>query len=226
MRRYQGIEGIVLVEEENIGFAKANNQGYARRASGTDFVFFLNPDAFPAPRFIEQAVKFLQSSPKVAIVSGKLLWFDVAKNRETNLFDSSGIFRAWYGRWYDRGQGQPDRGQYERLEEVPAVCGAAMFCRCAALAASNPVSVFDPDFFLYKEDIELCLRLRQDGWSILYLPELIVHHGRGWACNRGDVPLKLRQTAAMSELLLYKKHPSPYMLWAIFKFLLVRMFHI
>ncbi|MCI5146265.1 MAG: hypothetical protein D3923_12225 [Candidatus Electrothrix sp. AR3] len=112
-------------------------------------------------------------------------------------------------------------------EDVPAVCGAFLFCRKTmleqlALIQHNDSVVFDPDFFLYKEDIELCLRVRKSGWRITYLPEVVVYHCRGWQKKRQQIPHQLRLTAATSELLLYKKHPSPYIFWALAKYLLVR----
>jgi GT2 family glycosyltransferase len=94
----------------------------------------------------------------------------------------------------------------------------------ALLALPGPV--FDPDFFLYKEDIELSLRMRKAGWQLLYDPRLLAYHGRGWNKKRGEMAVKLRCMAAANEILLYKKHPSPYMLWAWMKYLLVRFIHL
>jgi GT2 family glycosyltransferase len=224
--RYRDMENITVIEEDNIGFARANNRGFAQRANGTDFVLFLNPDAFLTHRFIELAVAFMVENSGVGVVGGKTLWFDIKHETPTRILDSTGIFRKWYGRWYDRGQGQDDQGQFDRPEEVPALCGAVMFCRCSALTEGDPVNAFDPDFFLYKEDIELSLRLRKEGWSLRYLPDLIAYHGRGWARERKSISLVMRRTAAESELLLYKKHPSPYMLWAILKYLVVRIMRV
>ncbi|MCI5124778.1 MAG: hypothetical protein D3925_09945, partial [Candidatus Electrothrix sp. AR5] len=127
----------------------------------------------------------------------------------------------------DRSQGEKDRGQYPNPEDVPALCGAFLFCRQSMLAQlsldrSSSAAVFDPDFFLYKEDIELCLRINKLGWRIVYHPGIQVYHCRGWQKERQQIPYQQRLTAAKSELLLYKKHPSLYILWAWFKYLLVR----
>ena len=81
--------------------------------------------------------------------------------------------------------------------------------------------VFDPDFFLYKEDIELCLRIRKTVWKIVYVPGILVYHCRGWG-KRREMPYEQRLLAARSELLLYVKHPSGYMIWAVAKYVLVR----
>lgn len=222
LKAYQDISNVTVIETENIGFAQANNRGFAQRSHDSDFVLFLNPDAFLSRSFIEQAVASMLAHPTAGIIGGKILWFDLEQASMTTAIDSTGIFRKWYGRWYDRGQGQEDLGQYNHPEEVPAVCGAVMFCRCSALTEGGAQHVFDPDFFLYKEDIELSLRLRKNGWQLFYLPSLRAYHGRGWSKDRNKIPLTLRRLAAESEILLYKKHPSPYMVWAILKYFLVR----
>ncbi len=214
---------VAVHKEENIGFSQANNLGYQSIDPGTDFVLFLNPDAFPSPNAIESALNFINHNRDVGCVSGRLLGFDCTEQKATNTIDSTGVFRKWYGRWHDRGQGQPDNGQYSAQEDVPAACGAFLFCRKVMLdqvALADGV-IFDPEFFLYKEDIELCLRIRKTGWRIVYLPEIIAYHCRGWQ-ERQQIPYQLRLTAVRSELLLYQKHPSPYMLWALAKYALVR----
>jgi GT2 family glycosyltransferase len=81
------------------------------------------------------------------------------------------VLRDGYGA--DRGYQQPDRGQYERAEEVFAFCGAAVALRTAAGAEAG---WFDDDFFLYYEDTDLSWRLRALGWSIRYQPRAVVHH--------------------------------------------------
>ncbi len=215
-----------VIKTSNIGFSRANNIGFREispQVNGT--VLFLNPDTFLPPTYISLAVNVLEENPEAAIVSGKLLGFDLDTKRPTGMLDSAGIFRAWYGRWYDRGQGEEDFDQYPLREAVPAVCGALMCCRLDALLPFDG-HIFDPDFFLYKEDIELSLRLRAGGWKLVYDPRLVAYHCRGWDSKRTNIPYPLRLGAAENELLMYRKHPSPYILWALIKFLLVKIFRL
>jgi GT2 family glycosyltransferase len=93
---------------------------------------------------------------------------------------------------------------------------------CNGKALQNCVEVFDSDFFLYKEDIELSLRLRKLGWSLLYDPRLTAYHCRGWN-SRNNMSRALRIVAAESEVLLYKKHPSPFIVWAFLKLMAVKL---
>ena len=212
-----------LVRQENIGFSRANNLGFAHVKDDIDYVLFLNPDTLVSRDGIHLAIKHMESHPGAGAITGRLRGYDFKRAEATGLLDSTGIFRKWYGRWYDRGQGEEDEAQYLTGEDIPAACGAFLFCRVEALrqAALSDRSIFDEDFFLYKEDVELCLRLRKKSWLVRYVPEISIFHGRGWQEDRKKMSRNLRKTAARSEILLYKKHPSPYILWAWLKYFLV-----
>jgi len=218
----------VLQQEKNVGFSQANNIGYGQLSESIDFVLFLNPDVLLDQSFIAQAVKVMDSDPDIGILTGSMIGFDFESLQASSRLDSTGIFRKWYGRWYDRGQGEVNRNQYSTGENVPAACGALMFCKKTVLdqAALEDGVIFDPDFFLYKEDIELSLRIRKSGWRIRYEPELVAYHGRGWQKNRRKMDRELRTMAARNEILLYRKHPSPYVLWSLAKYFLVTVFNV
>ena len=218
--------GVKIIKTENIGFSQANNLGFREIVRDSEgMVVFLNPDTFLPPDYLAQAVQVLNENPMAAVVSGKLLGYDLTTMKPSGLIDSTGILRRWYGRWYDRGQGEKDRGQYDLIASPLALCGALMCCRLKALRPFNG-NVFDPDFFLYKEDIELCLRLRAGGWKVIYDPRLIAHHCRGWAKNRQKMSYNLHLIAARNEVLLYRKHPGPAIVWALLKLCLVKIFRL
>ena len=214
-----------LICTENIGFSKANNLGYDALASDIDYVVFVNPDLFLTPDFLSKALEICAADTGIAMLSGKLLGYDLAHDKPSGRIDSTGIQRLFYGRWVDRGQGEVDNGQYDTAEEMEALCGALLFCRATALKGM-PGPLFDPDFFLYKEDIELSIRLRKQGHKVLYHPLLEAYHCRGWQGERKKMSSELRVIASKSELLLYKKHPSPYILFALFKYVLVKAFRL
>jgi GT2 family glycosyltransferase len=213
----------VVDRRDNIGFARANNLGMTHVRQDIDYVAFLNPDTLLQGESLRLAAQDMENDPAAGIVTGMLLSYDFDAAEPTGLIDSTGIFRKWYGRWYDRGKGEVEQGKYQENEHIPAACGAFLFCRREALnhAAVSGSVIFDEDFFLYKEDIELCLRVRKAGWTIRYLPEISVFHGRGWQGERKRMSRELRKTAARSEILLYTKHPSPYMAWALLKYFFV-----
>lgn len=217
-------------EASNVGFCQGNNLGMARVDATVHYVLFLNPDAFLTTSFIEKACAVMEeeANSKVGALSGILLGYAMENHQPSGRIDSTGIFRTWYGRWYDRGQGDDvvsSRKIYKHREEVPALCGALMFCRLEALqkTALAPNVVMDPEFFMYKEDIDLSLRLRRQGWSLLFVPELEVYHCRGWGQDRKQVPQRLRLLSAKNEMRLYGRMRSPCYIYSALKYFMVKV---
>lgn len=225
LERFATRKEVAIVRCGNIGFGAANNVGFSLLARRCPLLLFLNPDAFLERRFLERALAAMAEPAlsRTAVLCGRTFWYDDGLGRASGRLDSTGVFRNWYGRWYDRGQGERPWGRYLQEQKLPAVCGAVMFCRSAALdEVATGGRVFDEDFFLYKEDIELSLRLRRRGWELRYRPELVAFHSRGWQRQRRQMPRPARLQAAASELLLYRKHPSLYRIWARLKMFAVR----
>lgn len=211
-----------VIKTDNIGFARANNLGFQSLTTKIDdIVVFLNPDAFLHENAISEMLEVYKNHSDVGCVTGKLLGYDLNAHKPTGLLDSTGIFRKWYGRWYDRGHGESDGGLYNQSEFVPAICGALMCCRMRALEIFGG-EIFDSHFFLYKEDIELSLRIGKNGWNLLYSPQIKADHCRGWSENRSSVEYARRLLSAENEVKLYLKHPSFYIIWAVAKYLAVR----
>lgn len=195
----------VIEAEKNIGFCKANNVGMEYVSPSSSMIFFLNPDAFPFPDFIEKASSFLENPKNAdcAAVTGKTFGYDILADKPSASYDTTGIFQTWYGKWYDRGQGQPIRdSEYNTISNLPAICGAVFFARKDALqkVLLNHREVFDERFYMYKEDVDLSLRLRKSGWKLIYHPDLQAYHCRGWSKNRRLMARNIRLCSARNEL--------------------------
>lgn len=225
LNQFRSQPNVSLHLKENIGFGAANNYGVRHIDRATRYVLFINPDIILDSDAVACCMESLGQNQAAAIVSGRLKGYDFVTGSPTGLLDSTGIFRTWFGRWYDRGQGSVDDHSFCEAEEVPALCGAFMFCRIEALDEEFP-EIFDESFFMYKEDIDLCLRLRKRGWKMLYHPAVSAFHGRGWSKNRGDIDFRVKLLASKNEVYLNLKHRSPYIVWALLKYLLVRLLHV
>ena len=217
---------VELILSANVGFAAANNRGTSVVFDVADFVVYVNPDAFLERNFIETALHYMNddSNQRVGCLTGLLSGYDIDNNQATGLIDSTGIIRTRWGRLVDRYQGVPEENLSATIpEHVPAVCGALMFCRMSALRqVATDGKVFDEDFFMYKEDIELSWRLRQNGWSLLFLPQRAAFHCRGWRSRRA-MSRRARVLSAQNELLLYRKHDWRFLPIATLKYLAVRL---
>ncbi len=75
---------------------------------------------------------------------------------------------------------------------------------------SRSGGVFDPNFFMYKEDIDLSLRLRAKGWRLMLWPKLLCYHGRGWQ-GRRRMPMNTKYLSSRNELRLCLR----YRLWGL-----------
>ena len=174
---------IKLIEnKENLGFAKAHNLGI--KICNGEFILCLNSDAILTPKYIENAIK-LFSDPKVGAVQGKLLKYDFSKNKPKkinnyNIIDTTGLVMLKNRRIINRGQGKPDKNQYQKIEEIFGPDGAAPIYRKSTLedVAIND-QYFDEDFFCYKEDVDLAWRMKLFGWKTIYCPFCVAFHSRG-----------------------------------------------
>lgn len=220
----------VIRSEENIGFCRSNNLAMSHLSPESEYVFFLNPDAFLFRDFIEQATAFMDdpANQKVGAVTGTTYGYSIDKKQPTGCYDSTGIYQTWYGKWYDRAQGKNvDPKLFQAPEEIPAICGAVFFCRKKALieVIKKGTEVFDNNFYMYKEDIDLSLRLRKKGWKLLFVPFLYCYHCRGWNPDRRAMPKKLRLCSARNELKVHIRNPSPIpALYSLTKYLAVQLF--
>ncbi len=228
LNKYEKFSQVSVIQTENVGFSRANNIGYQHLNNDESYVVFLNPDVFLESNTFHNCLNTITNKQEVACVTGKIYNYDLERGHSLGNLDSTGIFRKWYGKWYDRGQGEKDVGKYDTAQYLPAACGAFLFCRKSAIdyILLDEQNVFDPDFFLYKEDIELSIRLRSNGFRIYYDHLIKLSHCRGWNKKRTSVPYHLKIMSSENEVILYCKHKSVYILWALFKYILVRVFRV
>lgn len=221
----------IIYNNLNIGFCAANNEGLSKIDDQTNYVLFLNPDAFLTEQFIEKALDFMEDPENASCgaMTGILLGFDPNKEKPTGLYDSTGIFSTPYGKWFDRDQGQKiNPNLYITKEEVPAICGALMLCRKKALmnAALKDQTVWDNTFFMYKDDIDLSLRLRKKGWKLMFVPDLVAYHCRGWAQNRSEMSKEARLGSAKNELRMHLRSKEyQFLPYSLIKYAAVKFFN-
>ena len=154
---------------ENLGFCKANNQGFA--ATDSEFVALLNNDAEAEPGWLAALAHIFDNAPQVGMAASKILVYE-----DPRRIDKAGHLIYPDGQNRGRGTGELDAGQYDRVEEVLWPDGCAAMYRRAML---DQIGGFDEDFFAYADDAELGLRARIAGWTCIYTPHAVVRHHRG-----------------------------------------------
>lgn len=162
----------------NRGFAAGANRALARLrlvAPDVEYLLLLNADIELECDFAETLSREMACRPDVALGSGKLL------RRDGRTLDSAGIAMSRSRKTRDRGSEETDRGQFDRIERVFGVSGAALMLRASALDHLRiEGELFDEDFHSYHEDTDLAWRARLFGWSSLYVPKARARHARGW----------------------------------------------
>ena len=167
----------VLDLEHRAGFSKAINAGI--EATHGELVFIANSDLFVADGYLDEMARFFERHPRAACAAGKILRYELDTGRETDIIDTTGHTIGRNRRVVDRGENERDVGQYEREEEVFGVSGAALVARRAALESIKVRGEYlDESFDMYKDDIDLCWRLRLAGWECWYVPSAVAYHAR------------------------------------------------
>ena len=152
----------------NLGFAGGMNAALARTRA--PFVLTLNADARPMPDYVTRLLE--RAGPRTGAVTGRLV-------RSEGRLDACGMYLTPNWRHLDRGSGEVDRGQFAEPEKVFGATGAASLFRREALDdVAVDGEIFDPRFHSFREDAELCFRLRERGWEVIYEPAAVAEHRR------------------------------------------------
>jgi GT2 family glycosyltransferase len=171
IKSLSGFDLDLIRSNANTGFARAHND--LIRSYPAEFVLILNPDAILMPEFLERIIAALEARPDAASATGKLLRLD------GKTLDSTGIVMLRSQRHLDRGADEPDRGQFDKPEDVFGPSGAAALYRLSALQdVAFEGQFFDEDFFAYREDADLAWRCRLMGWTSIYVPSAVALHRR------------------------------------------------
>ncbi len=181
----------------NLGFAKAANIGIAHAlAGGADGVFLLNNDTTVAPNTVARLAEQLAGSEQIGVLSAKIFLTD----QPGRLWSVGGVYHDHNA--IDLGAGELDQGQFDHAQ-LDFVYGCAMLLSARMLYA---IGGFDERFFMYYEDVDLCLRARAAGYAVALAPDAHVWH-LGSRSTGAKPGLKLYYEAR-SRQLFYAKHLS------------------
>lgn len=181
--------------EANLGFGRANNLGFARTSAEAECVLFLNPDTICNEAALAHCLARLRAEERIGLISPKLVMADGAmdlacRRSIPTLWDgfcrASGLAAAFPRVGFFGGYNLshlPVEGTYD----VGAINGAFMMGRRAVFeaVAENPCAhaqshaVFDEAFFMYGDDLDLCIRVARAGWRIVYDGRVSIVHLKG-----------------------------------------------
>ena len=165
----------VIANDENVGFAQANNQGYD--ASSGNFLLLLNPDTVVKSGAIKSVLEFMKNTPDAGLAACRLLNPDGSLQKsikyfptimrnisEILLIDRIFFRRHKWGTYYET---KPFR--------INSCAGAFMMVRREAL---RKFPLFNSEFFMYAEEKDLAFRLKKSGWNTYFVPfGEVIHYG-------------------------------------------------
>ncbi len=207
----------VIFNNDNLGFAKANNQGI-KIAEGK-YILFLNPDTIVLPETLPFMLEFMKKNPavgvatcRVELVDGKL---DEACHRGfptpwnafchfsglEKLFPHSRLFAGYYLGYLD----------LNTTHEIDSCVGAFML---VPRLVGEKIGWWDEDYFWYGEDIDFCYRVKKAGFKVMFVPKVKIIHYKGASSGikktKSKADFKTREKAMLASTqamrIFYQKH--------------------
>jgi GT2 family glycosyltransferase len=197
----------LIQNEENVGFARANNAGI--NESRGRYYLLLNTDTFVHPGALTTLVRFMDENKDAGAGGCRLYYDDGSLQRSCTSFPTI-LTELWQALWLDRlfpesrifGKYWMTYWDYNDAREVDSVIGACMILRREAI---NEVGLLDDSYFMYSEEVDLCYRLKQSGWKVRFTPKATATHIWGGTSKRIQEEktfLRLYQ----SRMLFFRKH--------------------
>lgn len=214
----------LIALHDNIGFGRACNIGVT--ASSGTFFLFLNPDTIARVESIRTLIQFNEKHPRVGILGGRLV--DPTGLPLQSMGDTPSLTGlvmdkplAWIAkRVGPRGFIRQMLGRCSakfhmphEAQRVAWVSGAFLGCQRSIW---NEIGGFDEQFFMYYEDVDLCLRATQVGWEVWHVPEAVIQHQSG--ASFGGNLYKQKEIYYANQYYFFRKHFGRPVAWALWIF--------
>lgn len=190
---------------ENLGYAGNNNVGIKMALDhGAEWILLLNDDTVLEPTCLSTLMQTVIADPTVGMAGPMVYHFD-----EPDVIQSAGGVLGKY--WDNRhlGQNEKDHGQFPAVHEVEWITGCALLVSRSVI---EQVGMLDPDYFLYWEETEWCIRAGKAGWKIVHVPGAKLWH-KGVKRDYQPRPY-VTYYHTRNHLLTLAKHRAPMVAWA------------
>ena len=201
----------VFANEKNVGFGKTVNVGL--KAAGGEYILVLNNDTWMHANALDAMIGYLDAHPDTGIVGPKVLSGDGSLQQQCRrriptptaaLLYFSGVAKLFPKNPKVAGYLMTAADE-NTTTEVDAVSGACLIVRRAVV---DQIHGFDPEYYLYGEDLDFCWRAKLAGWKVVYVPEAVITHFGG---QGGTGKKKLYATIEWHRAMwiFYRKHRAP-----------------
>lgn len=157
----------VIQTGENLGYAAGNNVGIELADKDSDYIAILNPDTEVDKNWLLELVQALEMNHGAGLATSKILLYD-----KRDSINTCGNYEHFAGFAFCNGLNE-NSSIYNKQAVTAGVSGCSFLARRTVL---EKLGGFDPDFFMYHEDVDLSWRARRAGYDIIYVPTSIVYH--------------------------------------------------
>lgn len=201
----------VFANDRNLGFGKTVNVGL--KASSGEYILVLNNDTWMHARALDELIAYLDAHPDTGIVGPKVLSGDGSLQqqcrRRVPTPTAALLYFTGVAKLFPR---NPRFARYlmtaadeDATTEVDAVSGACLMVRRAVV---DRIHGFDPEYYLYGEDMDFCWRAKLAGWKVVYHPDArITHFGGQGGTGKKRLYATIEWHRAM--WIFYRKHRAP-----------------
>ena len=188
---------MMIRNEKNYGFAEGNNIGIrcALKILNPDYILLLNNDTVVESKFLSELVKVAEGDEKIGIVGPKIYYYD-----RPNIIASAGGKINFFGVAYQVGEGEREGERHEKSEYFEWITGTSLLLSRELICS---IEGFDSNFFIFEEDLDLCLKAAKKGFKVSYAPKAKIYH-------KGQVYTKLLPgyLSVRNGLIVARRHYS------------------
>jgi len=201
----------LITLKENHGFTN----GYVESLAQIDAKYYclISSDIEVTAGFTEPAIDLLESDETIAACQPKIMSWD--RRKEFEYAGAAGGYIDHLGYPFCRGRMvnvvEEDHGQYDTVQEIFWASGACLFIRADLYHEAGGL---DNDFFAHMEEIDLCWRLKNMGYKIIFQPKSVVYHMGGFIIKYGS-PMKVFRNHRNNLIMMLKNLPPYEGLWKI-----------
>jgi N-acetylglucosaminyl-diphospho-decaprenol L-rhamnosyltransferase len=209
MLRTEYPEVTLIENSKNVGFGRANNQALPFVKSR--YVLLINTDAFVAPDSIAKTVRYMDEHPQCGILGVRLIGREGELQPSCRYFPTPWnifLLRTGLCTYIEEATMVDDMNWDDSVvRDCDWVPGCYFLIRKEVI---DQVGLFDPRYFLYYEEVDLCYAAKMAGWKVTYFPDTtVVHLGGESAKRESEISSRSRQIEALnieSELLYFRKN--------------------
>ncbi len=211
----------IIINKENVGFAKANNQ--AIKQSNGEYILLLNPDTEFVDDKIKEALEFMKNNPEIGILGPKLLNTDGSLQRSCrkfpNFLDQLFIQLKFYNFFPNKIKTTREYFmldfEHNENREVDQVMGAAMLVKMEVV---KKIGLLDEKFWAIFEEVDFCQRAKEAGYKIFFYANWQIYHHKEQSFKQW--PVWRKQINFNHSLYYYFKKHKPF--WQLFLLWLVQ----